>query len=468
MSGERLEADVAIVGAGLAGLTAARRLLDQGLTPVVLEARDRLGGRTFSASIGDGRTVEMGGQFVGATHTAVHELLTEFGIGTFGTFDAGRRLLELDDRTVQYGGRVPWLSASTLVSLGLVEARLDRLARGVDPGRPWTARRALVHDATTLGAWLDGRGVSGEARRVLTTAIAAVWAAEPDEVNLLQALAYIAAAGGFRHTAGVGGGMQERRIVGGPAQLAARLAGDDLDVRLGAVVRSVDRRGAGLAIGCDDGLVVEARHVIVTAPPALAAEITFDPPITTDRARALRGLPAGRVIKVSAVYAEPFWRDRGLSGQAASTTGPVGATFDNSPPDGTPGVLTGFVTSVNASTLGRLPASQRRRQVLEHFARLFGSPAARPEQYVEHDWTADPFARGCYFGLAGPGGVGQRRALLQQPGDRVSWAGAETSVASYGGMDGAVRSGARAADEAARALQGASFAELMVGWESVA
>ncbi|MDW5596002.1 FAD-dependent oxidoreductase [Conexibacter stalactiti] len=447
MSGaDRRDADVAIVGAGISGLHAARLLTTAGRDVVVLEGRDRIGGRTVSAPIGDGRQVELGGQFIGPTHRRVAALLRELEIDTFPTYDDGRNLLDFDGSLRDYDGAIPPLGLPGLVGMGIAEWRLNRMARQVSPHQPWAARRAAEWDGTTFGAWLDQHGPGGRARTLLDLLAGTVWGAEPHELNLLQALAYASAAGGLRETAGVKGGMQERRIDGGPAQLCAALAARAGALRLSTPVREIAHRRDDVELRAD-GLVVRAAHAIVAVPPALVPQIAFEPALPAARDRVLRRLPSGRVTKVVCVYPEPFWRDRGLSGQAVSDGGPVGATFDNSPPDGRPGVLLGFVTGDRAATFATLPEPDRRQLVTAQFARLFGAQAARPEQYLERDWAADPFARGCYFGLAGPGAIGEAGTLLSQPLGRIHWAGAETTVASYGGMDGAVLAGDRVARE---------------------
>ncbi|MDO8209573.1 NAD(P)/FAD-dependent oxidoreductase [Conexibacter sp. CPCC 206217] len=444
---ERRDADVAVVGAGISGLHAARLLTAGGLDVVVLEGRDRIGGRTVSAPIGAGRQVELGGQFVAARYQRLTELLRELEIDTFPTYDDGENLLDFGDRRRTYSGAVPPLPLLALAGMGLAEWRLNRMARSVAPQAPWTARHAAQWDAQTFGGWLQQHGPrSGQARTLLNLLAGTVWGAEPEQLNLLQALAYAAAAGGLRQTAGVRGGMQERRIDGGPAQLCAALATTAGEIRLGTTVREIVHPRDRVDLRAD-GLIVRARHAIVAVPPALVSQIAFDPPLPVARDDALRRLPAGRVTKVVAVYPTPFWRDDGRSGQAVSDAGPAGATFDNSPPDGRPGVLLGFVTGRRATAFSALAAAERRQLVVAQFRRLFGAAADRPEQYLEHDWAADPFARGCYFGLAGPGMVSAVGDLLEQPLGRLHWAGAETTVASYGGMDGAVLAGDRVAAE---------------------
>lgn len=449
---QQLEADVAIVGAGLAGLSAARAVRAAGLEPVVVEARGRVGGRTVNEPIGDGKVVELGGQWIGPTHRRISSLAAELGIGSFPTYDRGARVLELGHRIRRYGGQIPPVSPRALLDLGWARARLDRLARTVPAHAPWGAPRARELDGQTLGTWLAGNVRTSEARALLGVAIASIWSAEPHEVNLLQALAYISAVGSFEALAGVRGGLQQDRVVGGSARIAQQLALElDGRVLLDRPIETVADTGAAVELR-GPGACVRARRVIVAIAPASATRLRFEPALPPARDQALQRLPMAAVVKVAAVYERPFWRRHGLSGQAITERGPVASTFDNSPPDASPGVLIGFVPGARARAFARMPSGERRNAVLDTFGRLFGPDARRPERYIEKDWAADPWTRGCYFGLAAPGALTGVLRELADPIGRVHWAGAETARESYGGMDGAVISGERAAAEVIAAL----------------
>jgi monoamine oxidase len=184
----------------------------------------------------------------------------------------------------------------------------------------------------------------------------------------------------------------------------------------------------------------------VAVPPTLAARIAYDPPLPALRDQLTQRLPMGSVIKVELVYRTPFWRKAGLSGHATSDSGPVGTTFDNSPPDGTPGVLLGFIEADKARRLGTQTLAARRRAVLAEVAELFGAAAARPERYLEHNWAAEPWTRGCYTAVLAPGvWSGFGATPLRAPHEAIHWAGTETSPQFMGTMDGAVKSGRQAA-----------------------
>jgi monoamine oxidase len=430
---------------------AARSVLHAGLEPIVLEARGRVGGRVVNEPIGDGKIVEMGGQWAAPRNHLLRSVAADFGATFFPTYDRGANLLEISGEIRRQRGKLPPLRAVALLDVAVARLRLDRQAREVAAIAPWAAPRARELDNQTLGTWL-GRAVrSREGRALLDIAMTTIWAAAPHQVNLLQALAYIRGAGNF---AALATSEVALRVVGGSARLAYGLAAE-LGERVvcASPVTTVVDRGAAVEVEVEGGGTrVRARRAIIAVPPALAAGIRFDPELPPVREQALRSLPMGAVTKVAAVYDRPFWRDRGLSGQAFTAQGPVTATFDNSPPDGSPGVLLGFVPGDRARTLAKRGEAERRDAVLATFTRLFGPQASRPRAYLEKDWLADPWTLGCYFGLATPGAMTGVLRTLREPIGRIHWAGAETALENYGGMDGALSSGERAAAEVLAAL----------------
>jgi monoamine oxidase len=163
-------------------------------------------------------------------------------------------------------------------------------------------------------------------------------------------------------------------------------------------------------------------------------------------------MPQGHIVKVQAIYERPFWRGDGLNGSSLSDVGPCNATFDSSPQSGTPGAVLGFVGGDEARAFTRLPADERRRAALGSFARAFGAQALSPIDYLETDWAAEPYTRGCPVGIAPPGLLTTYGRALREPAERLHWAGTESSTYWNGYMDGAVRSGERAAREVLEAL----------------
>jgi monoamine oxidase len=474
---EQLEADVAIVGAGLAGLVAARRLVAAGREVVVVEARDRVGGRLLNEEIGDGKVVEVGGQWIGPTQERLTALAAELRVGTFPTHDEGRHLIEMDGKLTSYSGALtdarlglvrelsPAISPLALADFEQARARLDHMAREVPLEEPWMAPRAADWDSQTFATWVGRNTRTEGAQRLFELATEAVWAAEPADVSLLHVLFYTHSGGGFNTLVGTGGGAQQDRFHGGSQRLALLMA-EQLGaerVRLGAPVRAIQHGAGGVKVhagrlsapmGAENSsaLMVSARRAIVAIPPTLAGRIAYDPPLPARRDQLTQRMPQGTVIKTMAIYERPFWREEGLSGQAASDAGPARVVFDNSPPDGSPGVLLGFLEGRLARQWGARDAGERREAILAGHARLFGPRAARPERFIERVWAEEEWTRGCYGCLMTTGGWTEYGRALRAPIGPIHWAGAETATVWNGYMDGAVQSGERAAAEALRLL----------------
>lgn len=445
---ETREADVVVVGAGLAGLAAARALARDGIECVVVEARDRVGGRTLNHPIGDDKIVEVGGQWVGPTQTRVLELMGELGLESFPTHAQGEHLVEYRGALKRHKGTIPKLPWRVLADFGQAQLKLDRMAKRVPADAPWTAPKAKEWDSQTLWSWMRRNVVSQAARDALSLGVEAVWAAQPEDISLLHALFYISSAGGLDALWDTEGGAQDARIVGGSQLISIRMA-DELGDRvvLDSPVRRIEYEDDRVTVHAD-GLEVIGRRVIVAMPPTLTCRIAYDPPMPAMRDQLTQRIPQGAVIKCMAIYDRPFWRERGLTGQATSIEGPVKVMLDNSPPDGTPGVLLGFLEGNHARTLGAWDPARRRDAVIACFARLFGPEASNPVDYVDKSWADEEWTRGCYGCYMPPGAWTIYGPHLRAPVGPIHWAGAETATVWSGYMDGAVRSG----DAAARAV----------------
>jgi monoamine oxidase len=447
---ERVEADVAIVGAGIAGLVAARDLVAAGNEVVVLEARDRVGGRVLNHELSDGTVVELGGQWIGPTQLRMAKLTAELGLETFPTHDTGEHLLRVGGRRIRYRTR-PRLGPLVLADIAQAQIRFDRLAARIPLEVPWTADRARDLDTQTFETWIRRNTRTGTGREMLRLYAEGVFAAEASDFSLLHALFYTHSGGGVDALAGTHGGAQQDRFVGGsqlvPIRLAERL-GDR--VRLGAPVRRIEQRATDATVVGDEVQVTAAR-VIVAVPPTIAGRIVYDPPLPGVRDQLTQRVPAGSVIKCHAVYDTPFWRDDGLTGQATGDGGPAKVVFDNSPPAGTPGVLLAFLEGAAARRLNRVDPDERRAAVVGSLVDFFGPRAAEPVEFVDLDWTEEEWTRGCYGAHFPPGVWTQYGSVLRAPVGRVHWAGTETATVWSGYMDGAVQSGERVAAEVVRA-----------------
>ena len=277
--GARAESDVVVVGAGLAGLVAARRLRAAGREVAVLEARDRVGGRTLNLAIGEDKIVEIGGQWVGPTQDRALALAAELGVQTFPTHAAGENLVELDGTIRRYRGTIPKINPAILADVGQAQFRIDRMARAVPTDAPWRAAKAQEWDGQTAWTWIRRNTATRGARALLQLAVEAVWAAHPADLSLLHLLFYTHSAGNFDALIGTEGGAQQDRFVGGSQELSLRLAADLGEaVRLSAPVRRIEQAGDRVR-AMSDAVEVQARAAVVAVPPTLCARIAYDPPM---------------------------------------------------------------------------------------------------------------------------------------------------------------------------------------------
>jgi monoamine oxidase len=440
----KTDVDVVVVGAGLAGLTAARDLEAAGATVMVVEARDRVGGRTLNHPLSNGEMVEIGGEWAGPGQDRLLALSSSLGVDTFPTYDTGRSVLDYRGRVRTFGKfSPPRIPPHAMIDFVVTQLRLDRLARRVPLDAPWSAPGARRWDGETVESWLRRAMHTKGGRDLMDLSITAVLAAEPADLSLLHLLFYRQAAGGSRPLMTA----QKWRFVGGSQEVSIRLARTlSGDVALSSPVWALVQDDEGVTVRTDDR-DIRAGRVVVTLPPALAGRIRYQPAMPADRDQLTQSAPMGSSIKTLVSYARPFWRDKGLNGQAGSTTGPVRATFDNTLPAGGPGVIAALVEAGEARRLRRLDPDERRTEVLGCLVRFFGPEAGRPAAYAEHDWSSDEWSRGCYGAYFPPGTWTNYGPALRRPVGRVHWAGSETSPRWAGYMEGAVRSGERAAAE---------------------
>lgn len=444
--------EVAIVGAGLAGLSAARALVAAGVDVLVVEARERVGGRLLNHAVdlpgaSPGTVVEIGGQWVGPTQDRVLALIRELGLQTFQTYNDGRLVDVRNGRRSEYSGRIPPGALLGAAEAQLAMTRLNRMARKVPLDRPWTAAKAAQWDSMTFQSWMDATLYTDDGRSLIQLAIEAVFAAHPRDLSLLHVLFYIHSAGSLERLVDTIGGAQDSRIVGGSQRIALALAAAlGGRVRLGSPVERIEHGEHGVVLR-GDGFSVSAQRAIVAIPPTLAGRIRYAPALDGLRDQLTQRLPMGAVIKVHGLYARPFWRDAGLNGQATGDTGPVKLTYDNSPPDASIGALMGFIEGEDARRAMRLSREQRRAAVIECFVRYFGAAAGTPLDYIEQNWAGEEWTRGCYAGYFPPGVWLDYGEALRAPIGRLHWAGTETAEVWNGYFEGAIRSGERAAAE---------------------
>ncbi|WP_333770385.1 flavin monoamine oxidase family protein [Streptomyces sp. IBSBF 2435] len=440
------DVDVVVVGAGIAGLVTAREIAAAGRSVCVLEARDRVGGRTASQDVA-GVTLDMGGQWVGPTQDEVLDLIGGLGLALSPSYEVGAHLLGMDGEVVRYTGAGFGLPEPAALEVARVQQVLESMAQRVPLDAPWTAPESGRWDNRTLEDWLKDNCAHPAALRFWRLIVPAVFACETGELTLLHFLVYIKSGGMLDMLVSTGGGAQESRVIGGTQQISERLAaGLGEAVRRAHPVHTVEQDERGVTVR-GDGFAVRGGRAVLALPPVLAGRLRYSPAMPADRDQLTQQVPAGSVVKVQAVYATPFWRERGLSGFALSTDDLVSVTFDNSPDGGGRGVLLGFLEGERARRAARMSPEERRGEVLACFTKFFGRDASSPLALAELNWSAEEFTRGCYGGRLGAGAWTQFGARLREPVGRVHFAGSETAEIWMGYMDGAVRSGKRAAAE---------------------
>lgn len=439
--------DVVVVGAGLAGLTTARALVESGKTVLVLEARDRVAGRNHGGFLSNGVTVEMGGQWVGPTQDAVLELIKELDLETYRTFDEGDGITVFDRTATRYDDETFGLPEASAAEATRLWSLVDDLAESVSLDSPWATPGAPDLDNQTLDTWLRSNTEDELAIRFFRVLAPALFAAEAQTMSLLHFLFYMKSGGNLTRLISTTGGGQESRVVGGTHKISEAMAEQLGDrVVLNAVVRTIHQDDDGVRVAYEGGAVTAQRSV-VAVPPTLAGRVRYVPALPARRDQLTQQLPAGAVIKVQVAYETPFWRQQGLNGFALSLDHPLSVVLDNSPRDASCGVIVGFIEGAHATAASELSPTERRNLVVEGLVSMFGPEAADPFDYVEKDWASEEFTRGCYGGRLGAGVWTQYGEALAEPVGRIHWAGSETSDVWNGYMDGAVRSGRRAAAE---------------------
>ena len=439
--------DIAIVGAGLSGLTTARDLQQAGCDSfVVLEARDRVGGRTLNHDLGGGQVSDAGGQWIGPGQTAVADLARQLGIGTVDTYCEGKTVI------LGGGGRLAMDLKGGFGSDPAIAVRLSELAREVPAAAPWTSPRLAELDGMTLGDWLVKQGIRPQDRAGWDMSAQLTGGSSPSLTGLLQYLATINSGDSdFHRVEAIRDSAQETRFIGGAQSLSLKMAASlPGRLRLSCPVRRIsgwDREVITLHTAQGE---LRARRAVMALHPALCQQIEFSPALPGPRAALQRAWPAVAPLRKTAmVYSRPFWRERGLNGHVLQYGGPLVWAYDNSPPRGEIGVINAFV---QPGQLPSDPAEAQRIQV-EIYARALGREALKPLSYHDHDWaTADPWAITCLPAVP-KGFWSQHGQGLRFPCGNLVWSGTETAERWVGYMDGAVSAGRRAARQALHSLR---------------
>jgi monoamine oxidase len=442
------EFDYCVVGAGFAGLTAALRLKQAGHSVVLLEARDRVGGRTFTVTREDGVWIDRGGAWIGPGQDRIYALMEEFGVPEYKQYNDGDAMMIVDGKKHRYGGTIPWtMSKWAVANLGLGLLSVEQMCKALPREAPWEAKDAAEWDRISLGDWLERNVMSKPAREMLDMALAGPYTSAASETSLLWALLQMGSGGGPTFVISGKGGAQDARPVGGMGAIYRQIAAELGDaLQLSQPVRHIAQDADGVMVRSDD-LAVRAGRVIVAIPLAIATSIVYEPMLPVDRAFLHQRMPGGAIFKISIFYDEPFWRADGLSGQSAAPGSPATLTIDACTDTAVPGIICVITEGPAARRLAKLDEAERKAVVIGELVDRFGSKASAPLEYHEQNWATEPYSGGGMISHAPTGVLTQFGYTLREPCGRVHWAGTESSAIMCGWIDGAIRSGERAAAE---------------------
>ncbi|MFE5482238.1 flavin monoamine oxidase family protein [Streptomyces sp. NPDC056527] len=433
--------DVIVLGAGLAGLVAARDLAAGGADVLVVEARDRVGGRVEQAALPDGRLVQLGGEVVGRAHTAYTALAEELGLTLVPSYVAEPGdLVRATAEGISAGDPPHWFGPGDDACHEKVTAAFSALAGGVDPDDPWGHPDARALDRLSVGDWLRGQGATPAVVRLWEIGQLALADGSYERTSSLAALRKHAAVPGPGHYDYEA--WEGLRVAEGSATVALRMAAElDGRVRTGAPVEAVAvRRPGGCTVRLAGGETLTAGAVVSALPvgPLRSVAVTG---VTDERLASLHRQRHALAAKFTAAYDRPFWRDRGLSG-LSECEGIVGSTWPQSD-----GILSALVPPERYGVLLGIPGPSRTDELLADIARLYGEEAHRPLATYLRLWGTDPWTQG-YVTQWTPGdvmAVGPRHGTHEPP---FYVCGSDQWVAGY--MEGAVRTGRAAAEEALR------------------
>ncbi len=449
----KLDCDVVIVGAGLSGLSAARQLKRAGKRVVVLEARDRVGGRLESIGFGNGTRADLGAAYLGGPQKRVLALAEELGLTLDSHHIAGDPIASVNGEIVRYSGMAPNLAATDEHDIEQGIARLDALGASMNLEMPWTHPEADALDKVTFLEWIDRNLSSDAGREYFNTMVMGVIGLEARECSALHMAWYFGTTGGFRAAMGFEGGAWDFSVEGGAQQLASGLARELGDkVMLSQPVHRIVQDADGVLVHADS-VLVRAKRAIIAIPPFLAGRIRYSPPMPPHRDALVQRAPLTTLTRALVRYVTPFWREAGLSGWAVANWAAPSLAVDNSPADESCGVLAAYSDGAAGREIWKLTPKERERHVIEALVKFFGPKAAEYSEFIERNWSEEEFTRGGSAPMLAPGVWTSFGHAFFAPVGHLHWASADTATEWNSFLEGAMQAAERAASEVLASLR---------------
>ncbi|XP_038073336.1 amine oxidase [flavin-containing] B-like [Patiria miniata] len=444
------EYDVIILGAGISGLSAAKLLHARGLNVLVLEARSRVGGRTYTKRDPDFQYADMGGSYIGPSQKRISKLANELGLNLYKVNDNERSIFMDKGKIMPYREFPRVYNPLALMDFISFWRTVDECCMQVPLSAPWDCPRAVEWDGITSQEFIDRHCWTRFTKASAESMIRMTFAIEPRDMSFLFFLWYTRSGGNAYTHMATSNGAQDSKIVGGSMQVAERIA-DNLGsdhVMLNKPVSKVTQHDDGtVTVATLGGSSYSCSFVISAVPQALIGRITFSPPLPSLRNQLIQRIPMGSCIKVLLYYKTPFWRKLDFCGDLWGTD-LMAEAHDDTKPDGSYPALVGFLNADNARKYCMETPEKRANMVAGFYSKVFKSDEALyPVASVEQNWMAEQYSGGCYMGATPPGTLTTLGKVIRTPVGKVYFAGTETATRWSGYMDGAVQAGERAARE---------------------
>jgi monoamine oxidase len=435
------EVDVVIIGAGLAGLSAALELKKRKISFTVLESRERTGGRVFSFKTKEDVTIDMGAQWIDQNHHHIQKLLSQFDLEVVATNKKGKSVFFIDGkRTV---GKFPPLSIPGFVDVFQFTRKLNKLSSKIIADAPWNSLYANEYDKKTMAQFLKDHMYTASGYQYYKFLLEEMLCTYLHEVSTLDVMWCIKTAGTVQNFRNAEAFWVKDGVGVLVEKMAERIAES---IHFETQVTAVNYH-YNFAIVESHGKRWKAKRVIIAIPPNLQREIHFEPPLPSLRAQLLEQCEMPSVTKIVLVYSKPFWRELGLNGSVKSDNGPINETVDSSPEDGNRGVLTVLVTGEAARSL-----KNPNEEIPLALVPFLGERAANPLQIFVENWSEQAWTRGGYGIHFAPGVITNYGKVLLEPIECLHFAGTEKATKWRLFMEGAVHSGKQAAIEVTKYL----------------